>query len=146
MLLRFMEIEEPAHYSEKFDAQELEMGYNYSAKVMPLTLEMDASPLQKGCLLEGSFSYEASLPCARCLEPVPVSGHSHFSVEVKPRSALNLPEGGEESFVARTNTMQERAKHVRDCKIVSLPGNHHLHLEAESYEAVGSAIQAFLAG
>ncbi len=96
MLLRFMEIEEPSHYSEKFEAQELEMGYNYSAKVMPLTLEMDASPLQKGCLIEGSFLYEASLPCARCLEPVPVSGHTHFALEVKPRSALNLPEDGEE--------------------------------------------------
>ena len=62
--------------------------------------------------------------------------------------ALSMPVlliGGEGSFVARTNTMQERAEHVRDCKIVSLPGNHHLHLEADSYEAVGAAIQSFLA-
>lgn len=92
MLLRFLEIDEPSHFTEKFDSQELEMGYNYSAKVRPVTLELDVSPLQKGCLVEGSFGYEASLPCARCLEPVDISGQTSFAIEVKPRSALNIPE------------------------------------------------------
>ncbi|MEE2732001.1 MAG: alpha/beta hydrolase [Pseudomonadota bacterium] len=62
--------------------------------------------------------------------------------------ALDMPVllvRGEQSFVARTNTMQERAKHVADCRVISLPGNHHLHLEAESYQAVGDAIKSFLA-
>jgi len=90
MLLRYLEIEEPSHFSEKFQAQELEMGYNYSAKVMPVTMEIDVSPLSKGCLIEGSFKYEAVLPCARCLEAVKVSGHASFAVEVKPRSAIKV--------------------------------------------------------
>lgn len=51
---------------------------------------------------------------------------------------------GEQSFVAKTQTLQERASYVPNCKVVSLPGNHHLHLEADSYEAVARAIQQFL--
>ena len=61
--------------------------------------------------------------------------------------ALSMPVllvRGEQSFVARTNTMQERAAHVADCEIVSLPGNHHLHLEADSFEAVAIEVKKFL--
>jgi uncharacterized protein len=92
MLLRYLEIEEPSHYSEKIEEQELEMGYNYSAKVKPIEFEMEVTPLQKGCLIEGDFDYEVILPCARCMEPVVISDTATFAIELKPRSALNIPE------------------------------------------------------
>lgn len=62
-------------------------------------------------------------------------------------AALSMPVlliRGEQSFLANSQTLQERARHVAHCQLVSLPGNHHLHLEAASYEAVAGAIQAFL--
>ena len=91
MILRYLEIEEPSHYSERIESHELEIGYNYCAQVMPIQLDMDLSPLQKGCLVQGSFSFDVIMPCARCLEGVNVKGNTSFAVELKPRSALKVP-------------------------------------------------------
>lgn len=96
MILRYLEIEGSSHHSEIIDPRELEVGYNYFARVMPIQLEMDISPLPKGCLVKGSFAFEAILPCARCLEDVALNGKTSFSTELKPRSALKVPQTEEE--------------------------------------------------
>jgi uncharacterized protein len=103
MLLRYLKIEEPSHYSEKIEAHELEMGYNYSAKVQPVEFDMEVSPLKKGCLIEGSFGYEAVLPCARCMEPVVISGKTTFAVELKPITSLNIPDDETEIELGETD-------------------------------------------
>jgi len=111
----------------------------------------------------GSISTDASsILCSRGLETV----DSGFTWRSDPRlkmssdmrlteelvqgflAALNMPVllvRGEQSFSKLTNTLSNRIKHVPPCKEVSLPGNHHMHLEASSYEAVAAAIQSFLA-
>lgn len=60
---------------------------------------------------------------------------------------LNMPVlliRGEQSFVARNRVLQQRAAHISNCNLVSLQGNHHLHLEASSHEAVVATVKEFL--
>lgn len=62
-------------------------------------------------------------------------------------AALTMPAlliRGEQSFFASMPFLQQRAAAIPNCQQVSLPGNHHLHLERETCAAVGQAINTFL--
>jgi uncharacterized protein len=125
MLLRFLEIEEPSHFSETIAAHELEIGYNYTAKVLPIVFDMEVDPLEKGCLISGTFSYKAELPCARCLEQAAVSGHTSFAIQLKPRSALkvlkNDPEPDEIDEVFIDGEVFETSELVKEQLFLIIP-------------------------
>lgn len=88
MILHYLKIEAPSVISESIEEQILELGYNYEAKVAPIDFQIKASPLKSGCSLSCSFSYSATLPCARCLEEVTVSGETFFVVELRQKSSI----------------------------------------------------------
>ncbi|HEX4938723.1 MAG TPA: alpha/beta hydrolase [Candidatus Kapabacteria bacterium] len=52
---------------------------------------------------------------------------------------------GRHSFFATEKTLQNRADKIPGCQQVLLDGNHHLHLEAETFAPVAEAINGFLA-
>jgi uncharacterized protein len=82
--IRFADIVQPVEIVEKVQALTLDLGYHYDLQVEPVDLAFTASPVTRGHLLEGGFDYRASAPCARCLKPVPLSGHARFSLEYRP--------------------------------------------------------------
>ena len=111
----------------------------------------------------GGISMEASaMLCARGLEVIEGGFTWRSDPRLKMASSLRLTDElvnsflavltmpvlvirAEQSFVALSYTLQERAGRIADCRLVSLPGNHHLHLEAATYSAVAAAVQDFLA-
>jgi len=102
LILHYLKVEAPSFFSESIEEQVLELGYNYEAKVAPINFEIKATPIKKGCSLSCSFSYSATLPCARCLEDVKVKGETFFIVELKQKSStdevLKEVEVGEEEI------------------------------------------------
>ncbi|HVL01314.1 MAG TPA: alpha/beta hydrolase [Dongiaceae bacterium] len=52
---------------------------------------------------------------------------------------------GRHSFFATEKTLQDRADRIPNCRHALLDGNHHLHLEAETFAPVADSINAFLA-
>ena len=92
MILHYLKVEQPSSFSEDIEAHTMQLGYNYEAGIEPIAFKFDAVPLENGCALSCSFDYKAVLPCARCLESVHVSGSTVFSIELRPRSAMKMPD------------------------------------------------------
>lgn len=90
LILHFLKIETPSFFSEQIEEQILELGYNYKANIGPIVFDINATPIKRGCSLSCSFSYCATLPCARCLENVLVKGDTSFTVQIKQKSPNNL--------------------------------------------------------
>jgi pimeloyl-ACP methyl ester carboxylesterase len=53
---------------------------------------------------------------------------------------------GRHSFFATEQTLQSRADRIAGCQQVLLDGNHHLHLEPDTFAAVAQAALQFLQG
>ena len=51
--------------------------------------------------------------------------------------------GGEQGFGSRMPALQDRLELVADLQKILLPGNHHLHLEPDTCDAVASALLGF---
>ena len=110
----------------------------------------------------GGISVEAStVLCSRGLEVVGNGFTWRSDPRLKMTSTLRLTEAlvqgflaqlnmpvlliqGEHSFVAKSNILEQRARYIANCTNVTLPGNHHLHLEPDTCAAVASAVEAFL--
>ncbi len=103
----------------------------------------------------------AATLCTRGLEPVANgftwrSDTMHKMASIKRLTeeivlayltALTMPVllvRGEQSFFAASPMLQQRADAIAQCRKISLPGNHHLHLEKASFSAVADAIRDFL--
>lgn len=88
MIFHFLKVEKPETFSENYGKHKIELGYHYEADVEPIVFHFDALPIKNGCLLKCHFDYSVTLPCARCLEDVKLSGTTKFAVELKQESAL----------------------------------------------------------
>lgn len=96
MKIVFGDIVKEIRFEEAVPAQELDLGASYTAEVEPTVLEVTAAPVTGGVHLAGSFPYRAKVPCCRCLEPVPVEGEAHFSLNFYPDSAAPPAEEDQE--------------------------------------------------
>lgn len=96
MKIVFDEIVKEIRFEEGVPAQELDLGYSYSAQVEPTVLSVTAAPIQGGVHLSGSFPYKATIPCSRCLGPASVEGEAHFSLNYYPDSAAPPAEEDQE--------------------------------------------------
>jgi uncharacterized protein len=85
LIFNYLKVEKPFSFSENIKAHSIELGYHYEALVDPLVFEIDASPIKDGCHLNCKFQYSITLPCARCLEDVELSGITNFMVELKQK-------------------------------------------------------------
>lgn len=112
----------------------------------------------------GSISEAAAaILCSRGLTTLENGFTWRSDPRLKMSSAIRLTEGmvmahlaalsmpvllirGEQSFLATTPFLQKRADCIPHCTRLDLPGNHHLHLEPDTFTAVGQAINQFLAG
>lgn len=110
----------------------------------------------------GVISEAASaLLCQRGLRRVPGGYTWSSDPRLKTASAMRLTEPlveafidqldcdtlvveGEEGFGVMMPHLKSRIAHVKKCTHVTLPGNHHLHLEPETCAAVGLEIVQFL--
>lgn len=65
---------------------------------------------------------------------------------VRAPALLIFAAGGVQHFITDDTPYRARLAAMPTLKTVTLPGGHHLHLEAETAQAVAEAIQAFWAG
>jgi len=86
MWIRLGEVVKPVEVVESFPTLKLDLGYHYDARVAPLALTLQVTPLKTGHRLEGHFQYEATALCARCLRDVILSGEARFDLEYQPAS------------------------------------------------------------
>ncbi len=112
MKIVFAEIAKETRFEEPVAAQVLDLGYSYSASVEATVLEVTAAPIQGGCHLRGSFPYRGTMPCGRCLTPVPVSGEARFSLNYYPASAAPPREEETEVPLEETEDLYVEEDHV----------------------------------
>ena len=84
MWIRFSDILQTTQFREPVGPLNVDLGYQYQLEVARLILEFQAEPVEGGHRLTGGFRYEASLPCARCLKPVALSGEARFDLLYAP--------------------------------------------------------------
>ncbi len=110
----------------------------------------------------GGISLDAAAHiCSRGLEPVGDGFTWRSDPRLKMSSAIRLTDEmvtaylqsltmpvllvrGRHSFFATESTLQKRAEMIPNCRSVVLDGNHHLHLEPDTFAAVADAINGFL--
>lgn len=133
------------------------------AKRKPVYESRDEAIVARAQSIGGISASASTVLCSRGLESVENGFTWRSDPRLKMSSAIRLTEEmvlayltalsmptllirGEQSFFATTQTLLTRADHIPQCTQVSLPGNHHLHLEPETFTAVADAIQRFLHG
>ena len=84
MRFRLGEILKPTQFEVQVKALELEIGFNFNARVEPLLLALEVTPIGSAHRVEGSFEYRAQMPCSRCLEAVSLRGRAEFMQEFRP--------------------------------------------------------------
>jgi uncharacterized protein len=84
MWIRFADILQPTQYREMVGPLKLDFGLHYELEVEAMEFVLDVIPMDEGHRLVGTFPYRATLPCARCLRRVPLSGESHFDLLYRP--------------------------------------------------------------
>lgn len=131
------------------------------AKRKPVYEQRQEAIVARSQSIGGISESAAAILCSRGLEPVENGFTWRSDPRLKMSSAIRLTEEmvqaylaalsmpvllmrGEQSFFATTQTLQQRADQIPACTRVNLPGNHHLHLEAETCAAVADAINDFL--
>ena len=131
------------------------------AKRKPVYEQRQEAIVARSQSIGGISESAAAILCSRGLEPVENGFTWRSDPRLKMSSAIRLTEEmvqaylaalsmpvllmrGEQSFFATTQTLQQRADRIPACTRVNLPGNHHLHLEAETHAAVADAINDFL--
>lgn len=110
----------------------------------------------------GGTSVDAATQlCSRDLEPVPDGFSWRSDSRLKMSSAIRPTEEmmtaylqrlsmpvlmirGRHSLLAKDPTLQMRADQIPNCRSILLDGNHHLHLELDTYSAVADTIAEFL--
>lgn len=93
MRFRLGEILKPTQFEVQVKALELELGYNFNARVAPLRFALEVTPCGSAHRVEGSFDYEAQMPCSRCLEPASFKGSVEFMQEFRPLHKGRGPKG-----------------------------------------------------
>ena len=104
----------------------------------------------------------STLICNRGLMPTEEGFTWRYDPRLKMSSAIRLTEDmvtaylksltmsvllvrGRHSSFATDQSLQDRADKILDCQQVLLDGNHHLHLELETFGMVGEVVNSFLA-
>ncbi|MVF12490.1 alpha/beta hydrolase [Ketobacter sp. MCCC 1A13808] len=134
-----------------------------SAKRKPIYETKDEAIAARTLAL-GGISFEASATlCSRGLHQVEAGYTWRSDPRIKMSSAIRLTDSmveaylqaltmpvflatGNQSFFAHSEVLQKRAGKVPHMQHVPLQGNHHLHLEPDTYMPVYEAINAFLNG
>ena len=128
---------------------------------MPVYRELaDAVNARKGVV--GAISADAATHlCERGLVDVPEGVTWSSDPRLKMNSAIRLTEdmvmaylkkiaaptlliGAEQGFFPSIGPLKLRVEAVANLTLLTLPGNHHLHLEADTCPPVSKAINAFL--
>lgn len=131
------------------------------AKRKPVYEQRDEAIKARSQSIGGISEDAAATLCSRGLETVENGVTWRSDPRLKMSSAIRLTEEmvlahlaaltmpvlmvrGLQSFFAATDTLQKRADRIAQCVRANLPGNHHLHLERETCQAVANTINDFL--
>ena len=131
------------------------------AKRKPVYETREEAVLARSQSIGGISLDAANTLCSRGLEQVENGFTWRSDPRVRMSSAIRLTEEmiqahlaaltmpvllirGRHSFFATSEILQERANGIPHCLQVALDGNHHLHLEQQTFPAVAGAIRDFL--
>lgn len=131
------------------------------AKRKPVYEARDEAIQARAQSIGGISELASTVLCSRGLEKVEGGYTWRSDPRVKMSSAIRLTENmvlahlaaltmptllirGEQSFFAASPFLQQRAQSIPQCQKISLPGNHHLHLERDTCDAVAQAVLKFV--
>ncbi|PIE40731.1 MAG: alpha/beta hydrolase [Gammaproteobacteria bacterium] len=153
---------EPSQAAETLHKAVTDMQRAPSIK-MPLYPDIDSAVKSRTSVVGSISERAASILCERGL--IKIEGGYTWSSDPRLRmsSAIRLTEPLVEGFVKDINcptlfvaadqgflghimAVQQRLDLIKDIRQVSLPGNHHHHLESDTFEPVADTVLRFLTG